>query len=70
MAGAVSEFARCSECQATIDRLRARGYTYSAMQFNSWPWEAVFLGPNTARATGSTLHEAIAAAARAVDQQS
>lgn len=66
----MSESARCSECQAVIERMRQRHYTYSAMQLGSSPWEAVFLGPNTARATGVTLHEAIEAAARAVDEQS
>lgn len=66
----MSEPARCPECQAAIERLRARGYTYSSLQFNDSPWKAMFTRERSARGTGQTLHEAIAAAARAVDEQS
>lgn len=55
--------ARCAACQAQIDKQKAEGRQYTARQQDNEPWEVAFLGRETRRGTGATLHEAIQEAA-------
>ena len=51
--------ARCPACQQIIDRERAAGRTYTARQEGSGCWHVAFMGKDTRRGTGASLHEAI-----------